>query len=719
MSVDPILRFSSRWRSWGAGAALITLLTVTAYLPALRAGFVWDDDFYVTENSTLRSVEGLQKIWTQPGIASQQYYPLAFSGFWAQYHLWKLQPFGYHLINILLHALNAVLLWCVLRQLNLPGAWWAAAIFALHPVQVESVAWITEFKNVLSGLFSLLSLLAFLRFHPLSLPEATTTRDRRFYALAILLFLCALLSKTAVCCLPVVIVLLIWWKQKRVGRRDVLALMPWFAASMALGLITVHVESSIPNNGTTRSLLSVVQSVLLAGRALWFYAGKVLWPRQIAFIYPRWQIDAHAAWQYSFPLAALATLAALWMLRRRIGKGPLAGVLCFAAMLFPVLGFWSVYFFRYSYVADHFQYLACIGLIAVVVSAATSFSGRFGPRGRQLAAFVAVVVLLRLGVSTWGQAHVYQNAETLWRDTIAANPRAVIAQNNLGLVLYGRLQYRQAMECLDQALQADPDSVEAHYNLGLVLMELAQYLKAATQMRSALRFAPRFAKAENGLGFALLQLGQSDEAILHFQRALELDPNYIEAYNNLGKTLQASGNTAEAEAQFRRALQIHPTDFDAHENLGALLFQQHRLDEASAMFREAGSLKPDAPEPHANLADILAAQLRPLGAQQERARAASLAEHLSDTHFRIAVTLLDSDDLDGAIKHFRKSITLRPNSADACLALSKVLTRQHRFTEAVALLRQGLQAAPQDLPLQNQLASLLAQSPDTNARPSP
>jgi protein O-mannosyl-transferase len=715
MSADPILRFSSRWRSWGAGATLITLLTVAAYFPALRAGFVWDDDFYVTENSTLRSVEGLRRIWTRPGIASQQYYPLTFSGFWAQYHLWKLQPFGYHLVNILLHVLNAVLLWRVLRHLKLPGAWWTAAIFALHPVQVESVAWITEFKNVLSGLFSLLSLMAFLRFHPLSFTETTATRDWRFYALAILLFFGALLSKTAVCCLPVVIVLLVWWKQKRVGLRDALALMPWFAASMTLGLATVHLESSSFN---TQSPRSVVQSVLLAGRALWFYAGKVLWPRQIAFIYPRWVIDSHAAWQYSFPLAALAVLVALWILRRRVGNGPLAGALCFVAMLLPVLGFFNIFFFRYSYVADHFQYLACIGLIALAVATATKISQQAGPQGRHLAAFVAVVVLLRLGVSTWGQTHVYRNDETLWRDTIATNPRAVIAQTNLGLVLYGQLQYRRAMDCFDEALQADPDSVEAHYNLGLVLMELAHYSKAVTHMRRALLSAPHFAKAENGLGFALLQLGQSDEAALHFQLALELDPDYVEAYNNLGKTLQSFGKTAEAEARFRRALQIRPTDFDTHENLGALLLQQHRLDEASTMFHKATSLKPDDPDPHTNLADILTAQLRPQEAQQERALAASLAEHLSDTHYRIATTLLDADDLDGAVKHFRKSMALRPNSADTYLTLSRVLARQNRFPEAVAVLRQGLQAAPEELSLRNELSSLLAQS-NTNARPSP
>ncbi|HUJ72967.1 MAG TPA: tetratricopeptide repeat protein, partial [Verrucomicrobiae bacterium] len=498
------------WRSWGAGAALIIVLTVLAYLPALHGGFVWDDDFYVTENPTLRSLDGLRQIWTQPGIRSQQYYPLSFSGLWAQYQLWKLQPFGYHLVNVLLHALNSILLWQVLRRLDLSGAWLAAAVFAVHPITVESVAWITEFKNVLSGMFTLLSLLAFLQFRPLSLPETVVTRDWRFYAPAILLFVCALLSKTAVCCLPVVIVVLIWWKQERVSRPDVLTVVPWFIASLVLGLLTVRVESPTPDADGTGPTLSILHAILLAGRALWFYAGKVFCPRQIAFIYPRWEIDARAPWQYLFPLGALVVLVALWVLRRRVGKGPLTGVLCFVAMLLPVLGFFNIFFFRYSYVTDHFQYLACIGLIAPAVSAATSTFQRAGPRVRRLGILAAIAVVLRLGVSTWGQAHIYQNLETLWRDAIAVNPRAMIARNNLGLVLYGQLQYRQAIDCFEQAVRVDPNFAEAQYNLGLVLTEIGQYSNALTHMRSALQSAPRFAKAENGLGFALLQLGPTD-----------------------------------------------------------------------------------------------------------------------------------------------------------------------------------------------------------------
>jgi len=670
------------WKSWSAGAALITLLTVVAYLPALHGGFVWDDDFYVTENPTLRSVDGLRKIWTHDRHPAQQYYPLSFTGLWVQYQLWKLEPFGYHLVNILLHTLNAVLLWRVLRRLDLSGAWLAAAIFAVHPIAVESVAWITEFKNVLSGTFSLLALLAFLRFRPLSLPEVTVTRDWRFFAPAILLFLCALLSKSAVCCLPMVIVVLIWWKRERVSRPDILTVMPWFIASLLLGLLTVHVESSTPDANTTGPILSILHAVLLAGRALWFYASKVFWPRQISFIYPRWEIDARAPWQYLFPLGTLVVLVALWTLRRRIGRGPLAGVLCFVAMLLPVLGFFNIFFFRYSYVTDHFQYLACIGLIAPAVSAATSVFQRADPRVRRLGILAAAAVLLRLGVSTWGQAHIYQNLETLWRDTIAVNPRAMIARNNLGLVLYGQLQYRQAIDCFEQAVQVDPDFAEAQYNLGLVLTEIGQYSNAVTHMRRALQSAPRFAKAENGLGFALLQLGHADEAIPHFHRALDLDPGYVEAHNNLGKALLGLGRTAEAEAQFRRARQILPTDFQANENLGVLLFHQDRLNEASAAFREAAPLKPDDPEPHQHLADIYAAQHRLPEAQQERALAASLAESLGETHYRIATALLDADDLDGAVKHIRKSLAYRPNSADARLALSKVLIQQNRFIEA-------------------------------------
>ncbi len=353
---------SSVLKTWVCAFVLV-LITLLAYQPVWRAGFIWDDDFYVTNNTPLHTVDGLWGIWFKPGTTIQ-YYPLVFTSFWAEYHFWGLQPLGYHLVNVLLHALNAILLWRVLQQLKIPGSWWAAAIFALHPVSVESVAWITERKNVLSGFFYLLAVLAYLRFRPLTDRESARAGDWRYYPLVLALFLCALLSKTVTCSLPAVLLLLVWWKNGRVERRDVLATAPLFVLGVASGFMTTWMEKhSVGANGAEWAL-SFVQRCLVAGRALWFYTGKLFWPRNLTFIYPHWEINAGVWWQYAFPVAALAVLIALWRVRSRIGRGPLVAVLFFAGTLVPALGFFDVFPFRYSYVADHFQYLACIGLIA-------------------------------------------------------------------------------------------------------------------------------------------------------------------------------------------------------------------------------------------------------------------------------------------------------------------------------------------------------------------
>src|SRR5579859_751838 len=276
-------------------ALAIVAITFMAYQPVWSAGFIgWDDYTYVTEERALRSLDGLKRIWVQPGT-TPQYYPLVYTTFWLEYHFWKLQPSGYHLVNILLHALNAVLLWFVLRTLRIPGSWYAAAVFALHPVCVESVAWITELKNTQSGLFFFLSMLCFLRFRPLNGPGTVCVYDWRYYPLVIVFFLCALLSKTATCPLPAVLMLLVWWKTGRIERRDILALAPLFALGVASGFTTSWMEKHYAGISGADWELSFVQSCLVAGRALWFYAGKLFCPRNLIFIYPRWEIDTSVA----------------------------------------------------------------------------------------------------------------------------------------------------------------------------------------------------------------------------------------------------------------------------------------------------------------------------------------------------------------------------------------------------------------------------------------
>ena len=581
-------------RSFGWGWALILALTVVAYLPALRGGFIMDDDHYVTENEALRSLDGLGKIWTRlVGEGLRQYYPLVFTTFWAEYHLWKLQPFGYHLVNVLLHALNAMLLWCVLKRLDLPGAWWAAACFALHPVQVESVAWVTELKNLTAGTFSLLSLQVFLRFRPLSESGATASWAWRFYPLAILLFLCALLCKTAVCGLPVVILVLIWWKLGRVTKRDMVVLIPWFVVAGTLGLVTVWVEQQAVHVDAAGLPPSIAYHWLLAGRGVWFYASKVFWPRHLTFIYPRWEIDVASVWQHLIPLTVLAVFVVLWRLRSRIGRGPLAAGLCFVVMLSPTLGFFNVDFFRYSFVADRFQYLACIALIASVVSAGTTISQWSGRPASDLGALVAVTALLTLGTLTWRQTHLYRDLETLWRDTLAKNPNAWIAQSDLGFILWQNGKTEDAIEHMEQALRLKPDFAEAHNNLGNALFQSGRRQEAIKQYEQALQLKPDFPGAHYNLGVVLEQAGRMQEAMGQWEQAVRIKPDYVEALNSLGVALCRAGKIQEAMRQWEEALRIKPDSAEVHYNLAFALEQGGKMKEALGHYEQALRIRPD------------------------------------------------------------------------------------------------------------------------------
>jgi hypothetical protein len=398
-----------RWRL----AALLILLTLIAYIPALQGGFIWDDNDYVSDNAALRSADGLRRIWTEPG-AVPQYYPLTFTTFWLEYRVWGLSPAGYHALNVALHAVSAVVLWRVLLLLQVPGAWLAAAVFAVHPVEVESVAWITERKNTLSGACYLAALLAYLHF-----AFGAARRRWRLYGLALALFIAALLSKTVAASLPAVLVLILWWKRDRLDAAALWPLAPMFALGLGAGLLTAGVERQYVGAVGADWNLSAVDRCLIAGRALWFYAATLAWPHPLIFFYPRWRIDAGIWWQHLFPLAAIGLAALLAALRHRLGKGPLVAVLAFAVMLAPALGFVDVFPMRYSFVADHFQYLASIALIALAVAVGCR-ALRGAPPGARAAVGAGVLALLT--TLSWRQGDVSLDQEALWRDTIAKNP---------------------------------------------------------------------------------------------------------------------------------------------------------------------------------------------------------------------------------------------------------------------------------------------------------
>ena len=433
-------------QQWLFAAALLVAVLL-AYQPAWQGGFVWDDDSHVTKPE-LRSWHGLYRIWFELG-ATPQYYPLVCTTFWVEHKLWGDATLGYHLVNLLLHATSALLVALVLRRLAIPGAYLAAAIFALHPVCVESVAWITELKNTLSGVFCLTALLSYLRFDQ--------TRKTSLYLGALGLFVLALLSKTAIVMLPVALLVIAWWQRGRLSwRRDVLPAVPFFLASAAAGLLTVWVEREIVGAQGTSFQMTVVERCLLAGRVIWFYLGKLFWPTGLTFFYPRWQVSQAVWWQYLFPAAALLLGAGLWMLRGR-WRGPLAGLLFFVAMLFPVLGFFGVFYFTYSFVADHFQYLASLGVIALVSAGVALLLGRWGLWRRPVGYAVCFTLLATLGVLTWRQCWMYADLETFYRTTIDRNPACWMAHNNLGPLLVARGRVDEAIAQYRKALEIKPD----------------------------------------------------------------------------------------------------------------------------------------------------------------------------------------------------------------------------------------------------------------------
>jgi protein O-mannosyl-transferase len=508
-----------RWRGVLAASGLL-LAALVVYSPLRSAGFVWDDDQYVTANPTLADAAGLARIWLEPR-ATPQYYPLVHTGYWLEHRLWGLDPRGYHATNVLLHALCAVGLWRVLLRLRVPGALFAASLFAVHPVAVESVAWITERKNVLSLAFALASLAAYLRFAPPEGEEPGAPRRWSAYALALALFACGLLSKTVVFSLPAVIAVLLWWKRGRIGGRDLAPLVPFLPLGAAAGLYTAWLEKHHVGAVGAEWALAPVERVLLAGRALWFYAGKLAWPEPLIFFYPRWRIDAADPWQWVPPLAAAALVLVLWAARARIGRGPLAAVLLFGGILFPALGFFDVYPFRYSYVADHFQYHAAPALLALFAAGATLAAARLGPRARRLAPAAALALLAALGALTFRQAHAYRDLDTLYRDVLAKNDGAWNAHLNLANSLSSQGRNAEGLPHARAAARLAPEIADAWNTLGGLL-----FLNAA---------------ASPGEGRPLLE-----ESIAAFERAVAIEPGHVDALANGAVALEVAGRRAEA-----------------------------------------------------------------------------------------------------------------------------------------------------------------------------
>ncbi len=639
------------WRTAGAGL-LILGATVLTHLPAINGGFLWDDEAHVTKKG-LQSLDGLRRIWFELG-ASQQYYPLLHSAFWVEHRLWGDAVLGYHLTNLLLHAMAAFLVVVIVRRLfnpdasplppqpqaarsrptgavapagahsgaSVPGGpvrkdlapysgveWLAGLMFALHPVGVESVAWISEQKNTLSAVFYLGAALAYLGFD----------RNRRGsqYALALGLFILALLSKTVTATLPAALLVVFWWQRGRINlRRDVLPLLPWFVLGMTGGLLTAWVEHKFfikvytgTGAAATDFSLTWLERGLLAGRIIWFYLCKLVWPADLMFIYPRWNVDSAVWWQYLFPVAVLMLLAGLGRLARK-HRGPLAGFLFFSGTLLPALGFFDVYPFLFSYVADHFQYLAGLGII-VPAAAGLTVATRPLTAGMRfpvqwLTPAAGGILLALLSILTWRQCGMYRNARTLYEETLRRNPDCWMAHSNLGLILAktpGGLP--GALDHFEAAVRLKPENAELHNYLGSILARMPnRQTDALAEYETALCLDPEFPYTHVNLGIALMNVpGGLPAALNHFEIAARLKPDFAEAHSLLGSALAKSpGRGSEAIAELETALRIDPDLTEAHSNLGIVLAGiPGRLPEAVAHFEAAVRLSPGLASAHYNL----------------------------------------------------------------------------------------------------------------------
>ena len=568
---------------------LLAVVTMLAYHPAWHGGVLWDDDAHIG-GPELRTLDGLRRIWFVPRT-TQQYYPLLHTSYWLQQKLWGDSITGYHIVNLLLHIGCVVLVLRIVRFLRIPGAELAATIFALHPVNAETVAWIAERKNTLSGVFALAATLWYLRFDE--------NRSRRSYALALGLFLLGLLSKTAIVTLPLALLVIFWWKRGAISwRHDVVPLIPFFFFSAAAGLMTRWVEYGNIGYRARMLDLSLLDRCLIAGRAFWFYLWKLLWPSNLMFVYPRWEISAAVPWQYIFPLAVLVLLGILWSLRRW-SRTPLAGVLVYMVLLLPSLGFANIYFFLYSFVADHWQYLACLGIITPCASGIVLLATRLKSGYAWLEPGVTLVIGGVLFLLTWQQSRMYNNAETLYRTTIAHNPACWLAYDHLVDILYQTNRIPEAMNLFKDELRIKP--AVAHYSLGNALLRKGRTSEAIDQFTEALRINPDYAEAHNNLGNALLVTGRTSAAIEQCKEALRIDPTYAHAHNNLGNALAQTGRASEAIDHYKQTLRMNPNSADAHSNLGAALALMGRISEAIEELKAAVRINPNNIDARNNL----------------------------------------------------------------------------------------------------------------------
>jgi tetratricopeptide (TPR) repeat protein len=693
--------------------SLLFLATLFSHWQAIGGGFIWDDDAHVTKPA-LRSLQGLWDIWFKLG-ATQQYYPLVHSTFWLEHALWGDNASYYHIVNILLHAFACFLLVAVLKRIEIPGAWVAGFIFALHPVHVESVAWVTEQKNTISALFYLGAAYFYFKYDK--------ERDLKQYGYAIGIFILALLSKTVTATLPAAMLVLFWWKRGRLSfKYDVIPLLPWFILGASGGYFTAWVERVfIGAQGAdyqSAVILTPVTRVLLAGHVIWFYMAKLLWPANLIFIYEHWTLSASNVFDYIYTLGIIGLLSFLVRLAVKpwngrptdtLSRAPLAGFLFFCGTLFPVLGFANVYPFMFSYVADHFQYLASLGILVPIAAGLTLLVDQIALEHRGMGSAVGGVLLALLGFLSWNQCSMYKDGETLYRVTIERNPSCWMAHNNLGAILLNSGKQAEAQEQFEAALKIREGYPDAQSNECSVLIREGRFQEAIAHGEIALKLRES-AENENNLAIALADVGRTSEAINHYLVALRIRPNYVEVLNNLGNAYSTLGKKKEALECYQTALKYMPNFADAYANIGVLYSGVGQIAEAIQVYEKAVSLNPNSAQFHGQLGLAYSNAGRHGEAIAQFQASLSLFPNGADIWFYLGNSLVALGKFAESEQPFLNAIRLNPNYIAAENNLASVYYRLGRLPEAINHYQMAIRLNPNYAEAHSNLGVSLAAS---------
>ncbi len=667
---------------------VLAAMACAVHWPAVHDGGIWDDNHYVTENPTLRDPGGLWDIWNIRGMKETKlmnYFPLLFTTWWIEYRLTGLDMTIGHAINVLLHALSALILWRFLKRLSVGGAWIAAALFAVHPVTVESVAWLSERKNTLSMPLFLLSMLLFLRFEGSGAaaadadgggdPTAGSAPNKRgpagflpsflgsrpvTYAASLLLFVLALLAKTSVVTLPVLLLVFAWWRYGRVRPKDLLHAAPFFAVALLLGLATMYHEWNVGQLGVAARYEGFWSRLAASGWCVWFYLYKLVLPWGLSMVYPRWNVDPASAVAWLPLLGLLALAVAAWCWRTGWGRPVLAALGVYVALLLPVLGFLDIGYFGHSLVSDHFQYASMWSPLALAAAAGFRLfrgSNRTTVSGTGIA--IAAVVLAALSSLTWARAALYESPEALWRDALGKNPNSWIVHTRLGSALTGQGRFKEAIERFREALELHQDNYDAHHNLGIALAELDRHGEAIEPFRAAVACNPTQYEGHFHLALTLQIQGHHEEAIAEYLETLALKPDHANANYNLGLLILAQGRHLDALVHFRRALEFGLTDAATHHNLADCLVVVGRSDDAIVHYLHSIRLAPD---------DV-------------------------ETRGKVAAVMVSRGEHDQAIEHLVAALRVAPRSALLHLGLADAHAAAGRLDEAIAAAKRALELA--------------------------